>query len=67
MNPKGIIFAFLLSIVYIYADVPIVEENLIDIMYELPSLNNVEKCVITKDTIEKGAKPVYIEADRKSA
>ncbi len=45
----------------------IVEGILLDIMYELPSLENVEKCLITRDTVEKGAPPIYIEADRKSA
>lgn len=45
----------------------IVEEILIDIMYDLPSMENIDKCVVTKDTIEKGAEPIYIESDRKSA
>ena len=45
----------------------IVETTLLDIMYELPNLDNVDKCLVTKDTIEKGAKPIYYEADRKSA
>jgi ATP-dependent Clp protease ATP-binding subunit ClpX len=45
----------------------IVEGVLLDIMYEIPKMENVEKCLITNDTIEKGAEPVYIKADRKSA
>jgi len=45
----------------------IVEGVLLDIMYELPKMENVEKCLITKNTIEKGEDPVYIKADRKSA
>ncbi len=45
----------------------IVEGILLEVMYELPELENVEKCLITKDTVEKGAKPIFIEADRKSA
>ena len=45
----------------------IVESTLLDIMYELPNLDNVDKCLVTKDTIEKGAKPIYYETDRKSA
>lgn len=45
----------------------IVESVLLDIMYELPNMDNVEKCLITKETVEKGANPLYIEADRKSA
>lgn len=45
----------------------IVESCLLDIMYELPNKNNIEKCLITKDAVEKGAKPIYIESDKKSA
>jgi ATP-dependent Clp protease ATP-binding subunit ClpX len=45
----------------------IVEDFLLDIMYELPSMENVDKCIITKDTVRDNAKPIYIEADRKSA
>jgi ATP-dependent Clp protease ATP-binding subunit ClpX len=45
----------------------IVEELLLDIMYELPNLENVDKCVVTKDTVDKGEKPIYLEADRKTA
>lgn len=45
----------------------IVEGVLLDIMYELPNMNKIEKCLITKDTINKNSKPVYIESDRKSA
>lgn len=45
----------------------IVEDFLLDIMYELPSMENVDKCMITKDTVLDNAKPIYIEADRKSA
>ena len=45
----------------------IVEGILLDIMYDLPTMENVDKCLITKDVISKGAKPVYIESDRKSA
>lgn len=45
----------------------IIEEFLLEVMFELPSMDNVDKCIITKDTVENGDKPVYIEADRKSA
>ncbi len=45
----------------------IVENTLLDIMYEIPNLEDIDKCLITKDTIENGAAPIYIEADRKSA
>lgn len=45
----------------------IVETTLLDIMYELPNMDNVDKCLITKETVEKGEDPIYYEADRKSA
>lgn len=45
----------------------IVENVLLEVMYELPNMNNVEKCLITKKTVVNGDKPVYIESDRKSA
>ncbi|MCB0748119.1 MAG: ATP-dependent Clp protease ATP-binding subunit ClpX [Ignavibacteriales bacterium] len=45
----------------------IVETTLLDIMYDLPNLDNVERCLITKDTVEKGDQPIYYEVDRKSA
>lgn len=45
----------------------IVESILLDIMYELPTKENIDKCLITKDVITKGEKPVYVESDRKTA
>jgi len=45
----------------------IIEDFMLDIMYELPSMENVDKCVITRDTVLEGAKPIYIEAEKKSA
>jgi len=45
----------------------VVETTLLDIMYELPSKTNVEKCLITENTVSTGDEPVYIENDRKSA
>lgn len=44
----------------------IVESILLDIMYELPGVENIDKCLITKNTVEKGEKPLYIESDRKA-
>lgn len=35
----------------------IMEESLLDIMYELPSLSNVTKCIIDADTIRSKGKP----------
>jgi ATP-dependent Clp protease ATP-binding subunit ClpX len=45
----------------------IVEDIMLDIMYELPNKKDVEKCVITGDVIEKGDEPIYIKAEKKSA
>ncbi|MEN8194277.1 MAG: ATP-dependent Clp protease ATP-binding subunit ClpX, partial [Bacteroidota bacterium] len=44
----------------------IVEGILLNIMYDLPSKENIDKCLITKDTIEKGTDPLYIEVERKT-
>ncbi len=44
----------------------IVEGILLDIMYELPTKENVDKCLVTRDTVIKGEKPVYLESDRKT-
>jgi ATP-dependent Clp protease ATP-binding subunit ClpX len=45
----------------------IVEDFMLDIMYELPNMKDVEKCVITKDVVEKGKEPIYIKTEKKSA
>lgn len=45
----------------------IVEGILLDVMYELPTKENIDKCLITKDVVNKGEKPVYVESDRKTA
>jgi len=37
----------------------ILEDAMLDIMFTLPSMKNVERCIITRDTIEKNAPPVY--------
>ena len=45
----------------------IVEGILLDIMYELPTKENIDKCLVTRDVVVKGEKPIYIESDRKTA
>jgi ATP-dependent Clp protease ATP-binding subunit ClpX len=42
----------------------ILEEVMLDVMYDLPSLQSVKKCVITKDTIEKREQPTLVYAER---
>lgn len=44
----------------------ILEETLLDIMYEIPSRGDIEKCLITKETIEAGAEPTLVLSDKKS-
>ena len=43
----------------------IIEEHLNDIMYELPSLEDVIKCNITKDVIEKNDKPIIVSSSQR--
>jgi ATP-dependent Clp protease ATP-binding subunit ClpX len=38
----------------------ILEETLLDVQFELPSRRDVTKCVVTKDTIERGLKPTLV-------
>jgi ATP-dependent Clp protease ATP-binding subunit ClpX len=38
----------------------ILEETLLDVQFELPSRRDVRKCVVTKDTIERGLKPTLV-------
>ena len=42
----------------------ILEEVMLDVMYDLPSLVGVKKCVINKEVIEKKEQPTLIYADR---
>jgi len=35
----------------------ILESLMLDVMYETPSLDNVEECVITKEAVEQGVRP----------
>jgi ATP-dependent Clp protease ATP-binding subunit ClpX len=45
----------------------IVEDYMLDVMYDLPNLKNIEKCIITKDVVEKTSDPIFIKSDKKSA
>jgi ATP-dependent Clp protease ATP-binding subunit ClpX len=35
----------------------ILDEIMLDIMYEIPSNNNIKSCIITKDVVVKNSKP----------
>lgn len=37
----------------------ILEKAMLDIMFNLPSSNNIERCLITRETIEENAAPIY--------
>lgn len=37
----------------------ILEDSMLDIMFTIPSMKNVKRCIITRDTIEKKAPPIY--------
>ncbi len=43
----------------------ILEDIMLDIMYEAPSRQDIAKCVITKDVILKKDKPLIVSLDRK--
>ncbi|MGE5472641.1 MAG: ATP-dependent Clp protease ATP-binding subunit ClpX [Ignavibacteriales bacterium] len=43
----------------------IIEESILEIMYEIPSINNIEKCIIKKETIEGKEKPELIINENK--
>ncbi len=38
----------------------IIEEVLLEVMFELPSRRDVQKCVVTKETIERGMAPTLV-------
>lgn len=37
----------------------IMEKAMLDIMFTLPSMDNIERCVITRETVKEDAPPVY--------
>ena len=43
----------------------IMEEAMMDIMYEVPSEDNIKKCIITKDCVENGAQPEIVYTEEK--
>lgn len=43
----------------------ILEEIMLDVMYEIPSRQDIAKCIITRDTILKKEKPLIVSVDRK--
>jgi ATP-dependent Clp protease ATP-binding subunit ClpX len=45
----------------------ILEEAMLEIMYDLPSRKDIVKCIITEETINQGAKPTIMAKERRSA
>ncbi|MEJ2194708.1 MAG: ATP-dependent Clp protease ATP-binding subunit ClpX [Ignavibacteriaceae bacterium] len=45
----------------------IIEDFMLDIMYDLPEKKNIQKCIITKDVVANGKEPLFIKVDKKSA
>ena len=44
----------------------IMEGMMLDVMYELPTLENVEKCIITREMVDdKDAKPIFVMKESK--
>ena len=45
----------------------IIEESMINIMFEAPSKSNIDSCIITEDVINNKSKPIYKLINKKSA
>ena len=45
----------------------IVEDIMLDIMYDLPDKKEIDKCIITRDVVLKHAEPIYLKKEKKSA
>ena len=45
----------------------IFEEIMLDVMYDIPSIDNVEKCIITKETVVNNERPMLIHGEQKKA
>jgi len=41
----------------------ILEQAMLEVMYELPTQGEVKKCIVTKESITKGERPVLVYAD----
>jgi ATP-dependent Clp protease ATP-binding subunit ClpX len=45
----------------------IMEHHMLDIMFNLPNLRGIDKCIITKEVITASSPPQYIERHKKRA
>jgi ATP-dependent Clp protease ATP-binding subunit ClpX len=44
----------------------IIEDIMLDVMYDIPSRNDVSKCVVTKEVVAKQEQPLLVTADPKA-
>lgn len=45
----------------------ILEDIMLDIMYDLPSCSNVEECIINEEVVKKRAKPIMVFGEKKES
>ena len=45
----------------------IIEQTMLDVMYDLPGDATIKKCIVTKDTIEKGEKPILVHGEKRES
>lgn len=45
----------------------IIENHMLDIMFNLPNLTNVERCIINRDVVAEGWPPEYVDRRKKRA
>lgn len=45
----------------------IVEQAMLDVMYDMPGDTTIKKCIVTKDTILNGKKPVLVHGDKRES
>lgn len=43
----------------------IIEDIMLDVMYDIPSRDDIAKCTITKDVVDKKEQPILVTVDRK--
>jgi ATP-dependent Clp protease ATP-binding subunit ClpX len=41
----------------------ILEQSMLEVMYDLPAKNDVKKCIVTKNVVLKGERPIMMLAD----
>jgi ATP-dependent Clp protease ATP-binding subunit ClpX len=45
----------------------IMENNMLDIMFHLPNLKGVVKCIVTREVLQKKTAPIYVERGKRKA